>query len=80
MKYAHNFKLSIGLPEPRIAKNIVLALEPEMNSPHERRSKVEMNINKRLLSLEVNALDSTALKAAVNSYKRLIDMCYSLVV
>jgi tRNA threonylcarbamoyladenosine modification (KEOPS) complex Pcc1 subunit len=54
------------------AKNVFLALQPELNNTHEKRSKIKMQTNKKLLVMNVIAEDLTALKASVNSYCKLI--------
>ncbi|MBU2260193.1 hypothetical protein KKC44_06365 [Patescibacteria group bacterium] len=53
----------------RIVRNAIL---PEMHGKHEKRSTANMNINKNVLSLMVNAQDLTAMKASVNSYLKLV--------
>jgi len=48
------------------------SISPELHGSHERRSVTSMDINKNVISLKIDANDSTALKASLNSYMKLI--------
>ncbi|MDH5418727.1 MAG: KEOPS complex subunit Pcc1 [Candidatus Bathyarchaeota archaeon] len=53
-------------------KVVLEALKPETTSPSTRRSKVQMKGEGNSLTLNFKARDTSALRAAVNSYLRWI--------
>jgi tRNA threonylcarbamoyladenosine modification (KEOPS) complex Pcc1 subunit len=53
-------------------KVVLEALKPETKSPATRRSKVQMNGEENSLTLNFEASDTSALRAAINSYLRWI--------
>ncbi len=53
-------------------KVVMEALKPETTSPSTRRSKVQMKDEGNSLTLNFEARDTSALRAAVNSYLRWI--------
>jgi len=55
-------------------KVVLEALKPETTSPSTRRSKVQMKDEGNSLTLNFKARDTSALRAAVNSYLRQISM------
>ncbi len=55
-------------------KVVIAALKPETMTPLTRRSKVQMKRGKRSLTLNFEARDTSALRAAINSYLRLASM------
>jgi len=72
--------IRIRLPSERESAVIYRALKPETESSPTPRSKVSIDRDRRLLTLTFKASDTTALRAAVNSYLRwfmLLDDAYS---
>jgi tRNA threonylcarbamoyladenosine modification (KEOPS) complex Pcc1 subunit len=71
---AINAKMSIHIPfcDPTQFVAAVAALKPEINSPVTHRSNVTLQIHDCSLILTVNAEDTAALRAAVNTYLRWI--------
>ena len=55
-------------------KVVLEALKPETKTPSTRRSKVHMKGEEKSLTLNFKARDTSALRAAVNSYLRLTSM------
>lgn len=53
-------------------KVVLEALKPETKTPPTRRSKVQMKGEGNILTLNFRARDTSALRAAVNSYLRWI--------
>jgi len=53
-------------------KVVLEALKPETRSPATRRSKVQMESEGNSLTLNFKASDTSALRAAINSYLRWI--------
>ena len=59
--------------------NVVLqALKPEILISSTNRSKVNMSTENQTLNLEFIALDTSALRASMNSYLRLIGVAINL--
>jgi tRNA threonylcarbamoyladenosine modification (KEOPS) complex Pcc1 subunit len=59
--------------------NVVLdALKPETETSTTSRSKVDMNTENQTLILDFRAKDTSALRAAMNSYLRLIVVAMNL--
>jgi tRNA threonylcarbamoyladenosine modification (KEOPS) complex Pcc1 subunit len=55
-------------------KVVLDALKPETQTPSTRRSKVQMKGEGNSLTLDFRARDTSALRAAINSYLRQIGM------
>jgi tRNA threonylcarbamoyladenosine modification (KEOPS) complex Pcc1 subunit len=64
--------IQIDLEAEDCLNGALKALKPETLRPVSSRSKVKMRFEGRTLILEFSALDSTALRAAMNSYLRWI--------
>jgi len=69
---AINAKVKIFLDEKmqRVIKN---ALKPESETPSSDRSETEVLIKKDYLIIETHASDTSALRAALNSYLRWVE-------
>lgn len=52
---------------------IVDSLKPEVSNPSSHRSKISLHDENGLLVLEIEASDTTALRASLNSYLRWIN-------
>jgi KEOPS complex subunit Pcc1 len=59
-------------------KVVLEALKPETETSSTNRSKVHMKTNNQSLILEFNARDTSALRASMNSYLRLIGVAMNL--
>lgn len=57
---------------------VLQALKPETETSITRRSKVFMSVEGKLLILDFKAKDTSALRAAMNSYLRLIGVAMNL--
>ena len=68
-------KLELFFPSETHAKSIFLSLQPEHLQEKKDRSRVKMQINKSILSIDIKAKDATALKASINSYLKSIILC-----
>jgi tRNA threonylcarbamoyladenosine modification (KEOPS) complex Pcc1 subunit len=62
--------VTLGLGER--AEAILKAIEPELKQEHEKRSQTTVKVKKGMLSIHINALDQTALRASLNGYLRLV--------
>jgi len=60
-------------------KVVLEALNPETKTPSTRRSKVHMKGEEKSLTLNFKARDTSALRAAINSYLRQISMAISII-
>jgi len=73
--------IRFNLPSERELKIVHKALKPEAETSPSSRSKVQVKLEGLILTLIFEAKDTTALRAAINSYLRwiaLIDDVYSL--
>ena len=59
-------------------KVVLEALKPETKTPSTSRSKVQMKGEGNSLTLDFKARDTSALRAAINSYLRLISMAINV--
>ncbi len=59
-------------------KVVLEALKPETRSPSTRRSKVQMKGEGNILTVNFKARDTSALRAAINSYLRQTSMLIDL--
>lgn len=60
-------RIRIEIPQD-LTRIIVAALKPEAETPSSSRSKVNLQPSRRGLLVEIEASDTAALRAAVNSY------------
>ena len=79
MKSPYSLQLKISFPDIKHAKIIFDAISPELHGKHEKRAFTSMDINKNVLSLNINASDATSLKASLNSYMKLIILGNNLI-
>ena len=63
---------------PHVARACLEAIKPEIDSDIHGRSKVELKYDNELI-LTILASDLHAMRAAVNTYVRWLDMCLKLV-
>jgi len=55
------------------ARAVYLALLPETTKPPTERSKTKITLNDRKLYIQINAHDLVSIRAAFNSYMRMIN-------
>ena len=70
--------VNIEVPSEKDLQVIMQALEPETKLTSSSRSKVSLSTEGKKLILHLEAKDSSAMRAAVNSYLRLIDVAMKL--
>ncbi|MBS7632994.1 hypothetical protein KEJ15_05160 [Candidatus Bathyarchaeota archaeon] len=74
--------VKLRFSSPKILETVLTALKPETAKPTTARSKVTVERNGLILTLKVEAADTTALRATLNSYLRwtsaLIDVLENL--
>ena len=68
----------LKFPSEKQLKVVLEALRPETDTSSTSRSKVHMKAEDQSLVLEFNAKDTSALRAAMNSYLRLIGVAMNL--
>ena len=67
-----NLKMTSG----KQAELIVKSLEPEINDQHAARSMLGLERNGSLLVLKIEARDTIALRASLNTYLRWVDSTF----
>jgi len=70
--HSANATIRIDLPSRRRAEAILAALKPELERPPTRRCLVTVSVIGSSLALKLEAGDTSALRAAANSYLRWI--------
>lgn len=65
-----NSVIEIPFRNSKIAEIVEDSLKPEELLPKAARAEVDIKIKKNILSLSINARDTAALRAAVNSFLR----------
>jgi len=74
--------VNLDLPSEDRLKIVLSALEPETKTSTSTRSRVKVQAKGNTLRLNIEATDTSALRAAVNSYLRwigvIINMCSAL--
>jgi tRNA threonylcarbamoyladenosine modification (KEOPS) complex Pcc1 subunit len=71
-------ELSVRIQVPRVRAEACLAsIRPELEAGAHDRSTVELSYDGELI-LDVTARDLHAMRAAVNTYLRWVDMCLKL--
>lgn len=71
-------KVDIKLPE-RAIDIILISLEPESKTPSSERSSVKLSRNEDGICLLIMASDTSALRAALNSYLRWVEGILSMI-
>jgi KEOPS complex subunit Pcc1 len=64
-------EVEMVFPTPQLARKALLALKPEEASPG-GRSSARISVRERTLHLKIEAKDTPSLRAALNSFLRLI--------
>ncbi|MDH7564444.1 MAG: KEOPS complex subunit Pcc1 [Candidatus Bathyarchaeota archaeon] len=62
--------VKLKFSSPKITETVLTALKPEATKPATARSKITVEKNGLLLTIKVEATDTTALRATLNSYLR----------
>ena len=70
--------IRLNLSSEKQLKVVMEALKPETETSSTPRSKVYMNNEDKILILDFRAKDTSALRAAINSYLRLIAVAINL--
>ena len=70
--------IRLNLSSEKQLKAVLEALKPETETSTTSRSKVEMKTENQTLILDFRAKDTSALRAAMNSYLRLIVVAMNL--
>lgn len=65
-----NSVIHLNFEDAETAKVVEAALEPEELLPKSARAKVDITHRKNILSLDIDAKDTAALRAAINSFLR----------
>ncbi|MFH1752109.1 MAG: KEOPS complex subunit Pcc1 [archaeon] len=72
-EFAFEFVLKLESKKTNF-KTVLESIKPETNNKHEKRSIIKFKKLEQGIILNIKALDLTALRAAVNSYLRLINV------
>ena len=70
--------VKLNFPSEKQLQIVLQALKPETETPSSNRSKVEMKSEGKSLVLNFVTKDTSALRASMNSYLRLIDVAINL--
>jgi len=62
--------LAFQFKDPRVASSVLGAVMPEQATAPSRRAKVKLARKGRSVALEIDARDTTSMRAAINSYLR----------
>ena len=62
--------MTFQFKDPRTASSIIGAVMPEQATAPSRRAKVKLARKGRSVALEIDAKDTTSMRAAINSYLR----------
>jgi KEOPS complex subunit Pcc1 len=60
------------------ARQVFRSIEPEIRTSPPRRSQVQANLKQHILTLKVDAEDTSSLRASLNSYLRWINLSYDI--
>lgn len=74
-----NSFINLAFPSSKAASVACRSLKPEEILPKESRCSVEIVCRKNVLCLEINAKDTAALRAAVNSFLRWVAVAYDMI-
>jgi len=70
--------VKLNFPSEKQLQIVLQALTPETETPSSNRSKVQMKSEGKSLVLNFMTKDTSALRASMNSYLRLIDVAINL--
>ncbi len=70
--------VSLKLPSKKEAQIIVTSLKPETLRGSSHRSEASVRTEGRVLVLEIEAKDTTALRASLNAYLRWINSIFDI--
>jgi KEOPS complex subunit Pcc1 len=72
-------QLEFRFGNERVAGAVFKAIKPERELPEPSRCKVSITLRKTVLCLRVEAQDTAALRAAVNSFVRLVKVAKDVI-
>ena len=70
--------VKLNFPSEKQLQIVLQALKPETETPSSNRSKVQMKSEAKSLVLNFITKDTSALRASMNSYLRLINVAINL--
>ena len=77
--YIAKAKVEIDFEDPVIAKNIFASIKPEENSVPSKRAVTRILLENTKIFLLIDATDTVILRAAINSYLRLIKVAQEVI-
>ena len=75
-----NATVRLKLSSKKQGQIIIDSLKPETSNPTSRRSKATIRMEDGVLILEIEAYDTTALRASLNSYLRWINSILDILI
>jgi len=76
MNYPHKIEMKIDFKDPKIARIIKEAVEPDVNVLGIERTNVKLTVEKKFLVIIIEAMDLIGLRASMNSTIRWIIVAY----
>ena len=76
--YKAKSEIIIEFESEEFAKTIFTSIKPEEADIPSKRTNITLSLNGRKIYLLINAKDTTALRAAMNSYLRLIKVAQNI--
>ena len=76
--YRVKSEIILNFGNTSVAETILKAISPEVNTIPSKRTKVSLKQEKTKIFLLIYSKDTTALRAAINSYLRLIKTAYDV--
>ncbi|MCD6484545.1 MAG: hypothetical protein J7L47_05475 [Candidatus Odinarchaeota archaeon] len=77
--YVAKAKVEIDFENPAIAKSIFEAIKPEENAVPSKRAVTKILLENTKIFLLIDATDTVILRAAINSYLRLIKVAQEII-
>lgn len=77
--YIAKAKIEFDFENPVVARNIFEAIKPEENSVPSKRAVTKILLDNTKIFLIIDASDTVILRAAINSYLRLIKVAQEII-
>jgi len=78
-KLGIEFTFKLNLPSKRHAEIVYKAIKPETLTPPSYRSRASISMENTTITLKITATDFTSLRAAVNSFLKLLKVSKELI-
>tara|TARA_B110000116_G_C16382709_1_gene379324 strand:- start:253 stop:507 length:255 start_codon:yes stop_codon:yes gene_type:complete len=72
MDFIHEASFNLSYPDSSIAQLVAESVLPDLSQPSPKKTKITLNVNEEIISLNISSTDLSSLRAASNALLSLI--------